>query len=157
MSSRSTEASSPPNDVLRVIDAMLRQERQYRDKHIMVYYYVIKQLYALDEPTLDLRVLDLFRNRWAAMAASPWQSSWEGFDWGSHAHIYGMYPGYFLSAYVLGVRRDAPVAERVLSSSHTWEISKKPLGSSSPSLGPCLSNGDVRTLRLPLPSPFPKE
>jgi hypothetical protein len=33
---------------------------------------------------------------------------------GSKAHIYGMFPGYFLSAYVLGVRRDAPVADKTI-------------------------------------------
>jgi len=38
----------------------------------------------------------------------------EGYGGGSKAHIYGMYPGYFLSAYVLGIRRDAPVADRQL-------------------------------------------
>jgi len=37
------------------------------------------------------------------------ECSWEEFEGGSKAHIYGMFPGYFLSAYVLGVRRDDPV------------------------------------------------
>ena len=48
------------------------------------------------------------------MVASPWQCSWEVLGGGSKAHIYGMFPGYFLSAFVLGVRRDAPVVNRTL-------------------------------------------
>jgi hypothetical protein len=81
---------------------------------IMTAYYLFKQLYALDQPVDDRHVLDILRTRWKPMVASPWVCSWEGFNGGSHAHIYGMYPGYFLSAYVLGVRRDAPVADRKL-------------------------------------------
>jgi hypothetical protein len=80
----------------------------------MVYYYAFKQMYALDQPALDAGILDLFRAKWAAMVESPLQCSWESFDWGSKAHIYGMYPGYLLSAYVLGVRRDEPVAARAI-------------------------------------------
>ena len=49
------------------------------------------------------------------MVASPWQCSWEAFSGGSKAHIYGMYPGYFLSTYVLGVRRDAPAADKSIT------------------------------------------
>ena len=45
---------------------------------------------------------------------SLWQTSFEDFHVGSQAHCYGMFPGYFLSAYVLGVRRDRPVWERHL-------------------------------------------
>jgi len=68
----------------------------------------------MDQPGLDQRVLDTMRQKWQAMVDWPWQTSWEDFKVGSRAHIYGMYPGYFLSAYVLGVRRDAPVAENQL-------------------------------------------
>jgi len=58
-------------------------------------------------------------NDWA------WQTSWEEFDGGSKAHIYGMYPGYFLSAYVLGVRRDAPVADKqLLIEPHLGDLTK---------------------------------
>ena len=42
------------------------------------------------------------------MLKAPWQCSWEEFNGGSKAHIYGMFPGCFLSTHVLGVRRDAP-------------------------------------------------
>ena len=81
---------------------------------IMYYYYFWKQLYDNDEPGLDRRVLDSMRQKWHAMTDWSWQTSWEEFNGGSKAHIYGMYPGYFLSAYVLGVRRDTPVAEKQL-------------------------------------------
>ena len=81
---------------------------------IMFYYYHWKQLYRMDQPGLDQRVLDTMRQKWQAMIDWPWQTAWEDFNVGSRAHIYGMYPGYFLSAYVLGVRRDAPVAEKQL-------------------------------------------
>ena len=74
-----------------------------------MYYYVAKLLYGLDRATLDARVLALWRNNWRAMVKSPWECSWEGLGGGSRAHCYGMFPGYFLSAYVLGVRRDGPM------------------------------------------------
>jgi hypothetical protein len=81
---------------------------------IMFYYYYWKQLYSADQPALDKSVLDTMREKWNAMANAPWETSWEDFRAGSKAHIYGMYPGYFLSAYVLGVRRDSPVAGKTL-------------------------------------------
>jgi len=99
----------PPARRDRVLAAMLKQTPEELSGSIMVYYYVMKQMYALDRPDLDTRVLGMFRQGWEPMAKSAWQCSWEGFQGGSKAHIYGMYPGYFLSAYVLGVRRDAPV------------------------------------------------
>jgi hypothetical protein len=104
----------PPERRSRVAAAMLAQQAAYTDPAIMVYYYSIKQMYALDRPDLDEQVLDLFRAKWAAMVDSPLQCSWEAFSGGSKAHIYGMYPSCFLSSYVLGVRRDAPVAANVL-------------------------------------------
>jgi hypothetical protein len=99
----------PPERRDRVISAMLKQTPDQLSGSIMVYYYAMKQMYALDRPEFDTRVLNMFRQGWKAMVANPWDCSWEGFDGGSKAHIYGMYPGYFLSADVLGVRRDAPV------------------------------------------------
>jgi hypothetical protein len=59
----------------------------------------------------------MFRHGWKAMVASPWQCSWEDLEvikGESKAHIYGMFPGYFLSAQVLGVRRDTPASNRQL-------------------------------------------
>ena len=106
----------PPSRRERVIANMLKQVPEPKDVRgaNMIYYYLLKQLYALDRPVHDDYVLRLFRERWQSMLDSPMQCSWESFGSGSHAHIYGMYPGYFLSAYVLGVRRDQPVSERKL-------------------------------------------
>jgi alpha-L-rhamnosidase len=81
---------------------------------IMFYYYYWKQLYAANQPALDKRVLDTMRKKWKAMANWPWQTTWEEFEGGSRAHCYGMFPGYFLSAYVLGVRLDSPTANKHL-------------------------------------------
>ena len=103
----------PPERRKRVISKMIEQDANGNARP-MTYYYLAKQLYALDQTQYDQRVLDIFRGKWAGMAASPWQCSWEEFGGGSHAHIYGMFPGYLMSAYVLGVRRDAPVAEKQL-------------------------------------------
>lgn len=95
----------------RVIQKMLEQSRQL-GPHVMIYYYLAKELYGQDRPEHDLRVLNFFRKGWANMVKSPLECSWETLYGGSKAHIYGMVPGYFLNAYVLGVRRDAPVAEK---------------------------------------------
>jgi alpha-L-rhamnosidase len=56
----------------------------------------------------------MIREKFKAMAEWPWQTTWEEFSGGSKAHCYGMYPAYFLSAYVLGVRLDGPVSGRAL-------------------------------------------
>jgi alpha-L-rhamnosidase len=105
----------PPERRERVIDAILRLLPQKITGSIMVYYYVIKQLYALDRRDLDERVLAMFRQGWQAMANHPWQCSWEFSeveDGHSKAHSYGMFPGCFLSSYVLGVRRTGLLANR---------------------------------------------
>jgi alpha-L-rhamnosidase len=81
---------------------------------IMFYYYYWKQLYAANQPALDKHILDAMRHKWKAMANWPWQTTWEEFHGGSQAHCYGMFPGYFLSAYVLGVRLDGPAANKHL-------------------------------------------
>ena len=104
----------PPERRGRVLEKLLDQQQSLRGGDVMLYYYLCLQLYGLDQPALDRRVLDLFRQNWRDMVASPWQCSWESLGGGSKAHIYGMFPGYFLSAYVLGVRRDAPAAEKTL-------------------------------------------
>ena len=104
----------PPERRKRVLQAMLKQKPS-ENRHVMIYYYLAKQLYGMDAPAYDQQVLDIFRKNWVTMVASPCQCSWEVFGGGSSkAHIYGMYPGYFLSAYVLGVRRDGPVAAKQL-------------------------------------------
>jgi hypothetical protein len=95
----------------RVLNYLI-QHRDFKGR-VMIYYYLHQLLYAAG-PDYDREILECYRKKWKGMVESPWQCSWEEFSGGSHAHCYGMFPGYFLSAYVLGVRRDAPVAERQL-------------------------------------------
>ncbi|MBS1727592.1 MAG: alpha-L-rhamnosidase N-terminal domain-containing protein [Armatimonadetes bacterium] len=77
------------------------------ENDIMQYYYFWKQCYRLDTPDADLQVLDMMRREWKDMAESPFEATFEGLhSWGSQAHGYGMFPAYFLSSYVLGVRRE---------------------------------------------------
>ena len=107
----------PPERRAQVLAAMLKLTPEKISGSLMVYYYVMKQMYAMDRPDLDARVLDMFRHGWKAMVASPWQCSWEDLEvikGESKAHIYGMFPGYFLSAHVLGIRRDTPASNRQL-------------------------------------------
>ena len=81
----------------------------------MQYYYFFKQQYSLDDPKQDLDVLNTQRGQWKDMAESPYEATFEGLhDSGSRAHCYGMFPAYFLSSYVLGVRRDGPVQNQTL-------------------------------------------
>jgi hypothetical protein len=98
----------------RVLQKMLEQQTTLKGGQVMIYYYVAKLLYGLDQATLDERVLEMWRNNWPAMVRSPWECSWESLGGGSHAHCYGMFPGFFLSAYVLGVRLDGTMNNRQL-------------------------------------------
>jgi hypothetical protein len=109
----------------RVMQKILEQQRPLKGGAVMIYHYVAGLLYGLDRPDFDTRVLELWRKNWQAMVQSPWECSWEDLGGGSHAHIYGMFPGYFLSAYVLGVRRDAPVAEKkILIEPHLGDLTQ---------------------------------
>ena len=85
------------------------------ENDIMQYYYFFKQQYAVDDPAQDLAVLNKQRVEWKDMAESPYEATFEGLhSWGSQAHCYGMFPAYFLSSYVLGVRLDGPVQKKSL-------------------------------------------
>jgi hypothetical protein len=85
------------------------------ENDIMQYYYFFKQQYALDDPKQDLAVLNTQRVQWKDMAESPYEATFEGLHArGSKAHCYGTFPAYFLSSYVLGVRRDGPVRNKTL-------------------------------------------
>jgi hypothetical protein len=86
-----------------------------KDNPIMQYYYFFKQQYSLDDPKQDLDVLNTQRGQWKDMAGSPYEATFEALhNPGSKAHCYGMFPAYFLSSYVLGVRRDGPVQNQTL-------------------------------------------
>lgn len=107
----------PADRRTKVIEGILKtmfEPKRAKWTNVMLHYYLFKQLYALDTPSKDSLILDYLREAWKPMVESPWQCAWEGFSGGSKAHIYGMHPGYFLSAFVLGVRRDAPVADKQL-------------------------------------------
>lgn len=118
----------PPERREQVINAIFKLLPEKITGSIMVYYYVIKQLYALDRRDLDERVLAMFRQGWQGMVAHPWQCSWEFLeveDGHSKAHSYGMFPGCFLSSHVLGVRRTGPVASRqILIEPHLGDLSE---------------------------------
>ena len=96
----------------RVVNWMLQHQDQI--KQVMANYYFFKILYGLDQARCDQIVLDRIRHGWQGMIDSPWQTTWESMGGGSKVHCYGIVPGYILSAYVLGVRRDAPVWQRQL-------------------------------------------
>ena len=87
---------------------------RHEPARVMTFYYLFKQLYTQQDAALDKEVLNTIRAKWQGMAQTGWKLSWEDFDGGSKAHIYGAFPGYFLSAFVLGVRREAPIWERRL-------------------------------------------
>ncbi len=73
----------------------------------MSHYYLFHMMYAMDDAQLDSHILQLLRERWKNQVESEWQTTWEGLENGdgSKIHIYGMHPGFFLTAYVLGARR----------------------------------------------------
>jgi hypothetical protein len=73
----------------------------------MSHYYLFHMMYAMEDAQLDSHILQLLRERWKNQVESEWQTTWEGLEdeGGSRIHIYGMHPGYFLAAYVLGARR----------------------------------------------------
>ncbi|MEO7211777.1 alpha-L-rhamnosidase C-terminal domain-containing protein [Mucilaginibacter sp.] len=76
----------------------------------MTYYYSFKQMYAQNNIDTDGKILDMIKERWKPMLDNEWQTSWEHyFEEGSKVHIYGIFPAYFLSSSVLGVRVDGPV------------------------------------------------
>ena len=96
----------------RVTQYLLANRKQA--SRVMTFYYLFKQLYAQQDAALDREVLNALRSKWQGMAETGWKTSWEEIGGGSKAHIYGSFAGYFLSAYVLGVRPNGPVWNRRL-------------------------------------------
>ncbi len=80
----------------------------------MSHYYLFRMLYAMEDQQRDSEVLKLMRTGWKNQVDSEWQTTWEDLEksGGSKVHIYGMHPGYFLTAYVLGARRKDPADRR---------------------------------------------
>ncbi len=84
-------------------------------KETMSHYYLFQMLYAMDSEAQDSQALDILRHKWRNQVDSEWQTTWENLNGdGSKIHIYGMHPAAFLSSYVLGVRREEPLARRTL-------------------------------------------
>jgi hypothetical protein len=82
----------------------------------MSHYYLFDMLYVMGDERQDQEVLKRMRAGWKLQVESEWQTSWEELEdgGGSKAHIYGMHPGYFLTAYVLGARREGPLTGRTI-------------------------------------------
>ena len=102
----------PPARRAPVIAWTLQHADQIRQ--VMANHYFFNLLASLDQPEYDQIILDRIRRGWQGMVDCPWQTTWEmmGSGKGSHGskcHCYGIVPGYTLSTYVLGVRRDEPV------------------------------------------------
>ena len=93
---------------------VLRHLDQVREP--MSYYYLFQMLYGMEDRAQDDVVLRLIRTGWKKQVDSQWRTSWEGLEEGgaSRIHIYGIHPGYFLTAYVLGVRREGPLERRTI-------------------------------------------
>jgi hypothetical protein len=95
----------------------------------MSHFYLYRTLYGMDRAELDVQVLESMRTKWKPQVDSPYQTTWEMLGGpqghGSKVHCYGMVPGYFLSAYVLGVRRDEPVwTKRIVIEPHLGDLTK---------------------------------
>jgi alpha-L-rhamnosidase len=82
----------------------------------MSHYYLFRMLYEMEEEQHETQALQLMRTGWKNQVDSEWQTTWEELEesGGSKVHIYGMHPGYFLTAYVLGARREGPVDQRTI-------------------------------------------
>ena len=88
----------------------------YREQGGLPYafQFLFQALYDLGTAEADRLALDEIRRGWAGMARSETHTVWEGFGPDENCHEAGAVPAYFLSAYVLGVRLDGPVARRHL-------------------------------------------
>ena len=90
-------------------DETLRTEGQ-----VMIYYHLFEVLYAHDDPAADAWVLTALRTKWKSQVDSPRQVPGESLGANGAVHCYSMFPTYFLSSYVLGVRLDGPVGRKAL-------------------------------------------
>jgi alpha-L-rhamnosidase len=80
--------------------------------HLMLF----DEFYKYDQDSLDLKVLDIIRERWYSMVSrvSPGTAA-EGFETqGYLCHPFGLIPAYSLASYVLGVRKTEPVWKKTI-------------------------------------------
>ncbi len=88
----------------------------------VTYYWVFQELYRMNTVQMDLEVIQEIRRRWAPMVsflsntgtlAESFMDE-NGVGSSEACHNYGSVPAYFLSSYVLGVRRIGTVNEKQL-------------------------------------------
>ena len=88
----------------------------------VTYYWVFQELYRMNSAQMDLEVIQEIRRRWAPMVsflrntgtlAESFMDE-NGVGSSEACHNYGSVPAYFLSSYVLGVRRIGTVTEKQL-------------------------------------------
>ncbi len=92
-------------------------DEKYGIKTPILYYWIFNELYQADSEATDLEAIGEMRRRWTPMVlyqpdAGTLSESFtdeKGGGANESCHNYGATPAYFLSSYVLGVRRDAPV------------------------------------------------
>jgi hypothetical protein len=88
----------------------------------VMFYWVFHELYRMDTPTTDMEALHEMRCRWKYMVELQQDAGTlsekfvlaDGSGASESCHNYGAMPAWFLSSYVLGVRRDGPVWENKL-------------------------------------------
>lgn len=88
----------------------------------VMFYWAFHQIYQMDDPAMDREALDEMRRRWKYMVelqqdAGTLSEKFVSADGGGASescHNYGAVPAWFLSSFVLGVRRDGPVWEKKL-------------------------------------------
>ena len=77
--------------------------------------YLFDVLYRANNQELDQLCLELMRKRWAStLARTDLDTVFEGFGGPSLCHNAGASAAYFLSAYVLGVRREGPLSNNTI-------------------------------------------
>lgn len=87
----------------------------HRDQVKTPYSYslLFDVLYRADTPELDIIALKDMRERWAStLARKDLDTVFEGFGGASYCHNIGATPAYYMSAYVLGVRREGMVTDK---------------------------------------------
>jgi hypothetical protein len=88
----------------------------------VMYYWVFSELYRMDSKLMDQEAINEMRRRWTPMVefqqdAGTLSESFtdaKGEGASESCHNYGAMPAYFLSSYVLGVRRIGTVNEKHL-------------------------------------------
>lgn len=141
----------------------------------VMYYWAFSELYRMDDARHDLESIQEMRRRWAPMVlnqrdAGTLSESFtdeHGEGASESCHNYGAIPAFFLSSYVLGVRRDGPIAEKrilieprlgdlvfaegtVVTEYGVVPVSWRMVGENALVFGVTIPRGIVAELRLPL-------